>query len=283
MNLEFPIEEVRKRSLFLAMPCYGGNMAATTAHSLMQLSSMFVHYGISLKPYFLMNESLITRARAYCVDEFIRSDCTHMMFIDSDISFNPNDVVAMLALQSDESEYDVICGPYPKKTISWEKVKMGVDKGYADENPNALENLVGDFVLNTVNSGAIKLNEPVEVLESGTGFMMIRRKTFETYDAAYPHLKYLPDHVRTEHFDGSREIMMYFDTVIDPDSKRYLSEDYFFCQNVRKMGGKVWLCPWMRLGHLGSYMFGGSLVDLAQVGATATADISQLKKGKPKN
>ena len=105
---------------------------------------------------------------------------------------------------------------------------------------------------------------------------------FEKFKAAYPHLSYKPDHVRTEHFDGSREIHAYFDCVIDPKTKRYLSEDYMFCQYARDAGMKVWLCPWMKLEHQGTYVFGGSLVDLANLGVTATADVSMLKKKKKK-
>jgi hypothetical protein len=66
--------------------------------------------------------------------------------------------------------------------------------------------------------------------------------------------------------------MAYFDCIIDPKSKRYLSEDYMFCQWARNAGIKVWMAPWMRLQHMGSYFFGGSLADLANVGAAATAD-----------
>jgi hypothetical protein len=249
--------------------------------SIADLSSLCTQYGIQLQFYFLFNESLITRARNYCADEFLRSGATHLMFIDSDIGFSANDVIAMLALQSDESEYDVMCGPYPKKCISWEKIKMAVDKGVADEDPNVLEKFVGDYVFNPKNGqNEIAINAPVEVREGGTGFMMIRRSTFDKYKDAFPHLHYKPDHVRTDAFDGSREIMAYFDCIIDPESKRYLSEDYMFCYNVQKMGGKVWLCPWMKLQHVGSYVFGGSLADLASIGASATADVGKLKKGK---
>jgi hypothetical protein len=153
----------------------------------------------------------------------------------------------------------------------------------ADENPNNLEKYVGDYVFNPkTTQREIPLNQPIEVLEIGTGFMMIRRKTFEDYQKAFPHQWYKPDHVRTEHFDGTREIMAYFDCIIDPESKRYLSEDYMFCYNVQKMGGKVFFCPWMQLQHVGSYVFGGSLADLASIGASATADSSQLKHKKKK-
>lgn len=273
------MEEMRKRSLFIAAPMYGGQCTGLFAQSMGSLSMMCQAMGIQMRPFYLFNESLITRARNYCVDEFLRSGYTHLMFIDSDIGFNPHDVLSLLALADDESPYDVIAGAYPKKCISWEKIKHAVDKGVADENPEILSRFVGDYVFNlAAGTQTFNLNAPAEVMEAGTGFMMIRRKTFEMHDKAYPELLYKPDHVRTEHFDGTREIMAYFDCVIDPESKRYLSEDYFFCQNTRKAGGKVWMCPWMQLQHVGNYTFGGSLADLASIGASMTADGPSAKK-----
>ncbi len=280
-EIKVPIEELRKRKLFLATPMYGGQCAGMFARSVADLSALCVHHGIQLQMYFLFNESLITRARNYCVDEFLRSGADHLMFIDSDIGFNPNDVIALMAMQSEDSDYDVLCGPYPKKCISWEKIKQAVDKGIADEDPNILDRFVGDFVFNPkATTQSIPLGEPAEVLEGGTGFMMIRRSVFDKYKAEFPHLSYKPDHVRTEHFDGSREIMAYFDCIIDPVSKRYLSEDYMFCYNVQKIGLKVWLCPWMQLQHVGTFIFGGSLADLASIGASATADVDKVKRRK---
>lgn len=313
MEIKISVEELRKRKLFLATPMYGGQCAGMYARSVADLAAMCTNYGIPLQMYFLFNESLITRARNYACDEFVRSGATHMMFIDSDIGFDPNDVIAMLAMMSDDSPYDVMAGPYPKKCIAWEKIKKAVDKGFADKNPNDLERFVGDYVFNPKhNQTSIPIGEPVEVMEAGTGFMMIRRKTFEAFDKAYPFRSYRPDHVRTEHFDGTREIMSYFDCIIDRNfdfgdihkivqnladggnpeelkenakallereksaSKRYLSEDYEFCYNVAKMGMKVWFCPWMKLNHVGTYVFGGSLQDLAALGAPATADGGEL-------
>jgi len=280
-QIKVPVEQLRQRKLFLATPMYGGQCAGMFARSVADLAALCTQYGVQLQLYFLFNESLITRARNYCCDEFMRSGATHLMFIDSDIGFNPQDVIALLAIQDDASSFDVIGGPYPKKCISWEKIKMAVDKGVADEDPNRLEKFVGDYVFNPKSGQTqIPIGQPVEVSEIGTGFMMIRRRTFEKYQEAFPELSYKPDHVRTEHFDGSREIMAYFDCIIDPVSKRYLSEDYMFCYNVQKMGGQVWFCPWMQLQHVGTYIFGGSLADLASIGAAATADAGLLKRKK---
>ena len=139
MEINIELEELRKRKLFVAAPMYGGQCAGMFCRSTNDLSAMAVHYGIDLRFYYLFNESLITRARNYCVDEFMRSDCTHMLFIDSDIGFDAKDVMTLLALMDDESEYDVLCGPYPKKCISWEKIKQAVDLGVADDDEGVIE------------------------------------------------------------------------------------------------------------------------------------------------
>ena len=284
MEINIPIEDLRKRKLFLATPMYGGACAGMFTKSIADLSALCTNYGIPLQLYFLFNESLITRARNYCVDEFMRSEAEHLMFIDSDIGFNPHDVIALMALQAQEPDkYNIIGGPYPKKCISWEKIKLAVDKGLADEDPGNLDKYVGDYVFNPKqNTGSIAIGEPCEVLEIGTGFMMITKDACKKFVEAYPQYSYRPDHVRTEAFDGSREIMQFFQAEIDPKSKRYLSEDYWFCQKVQEIGLATWFCPWMRLQHVGSYIFGGSLADLAQIGASATADPEALKKKKKK-
>jgi len=283
MELQIDLTELRKRKIFVATPMYGGNCHGMYTKSTADLAKLGQAYGIDIKFFYLFNESLITRARNYCVDEFMRSDYTHLMFIDSDIGFDPNDVLTLAAMMDPDAEdaKHIMCGPYPKKTIAWEKIKVAVDKGFADEDPSVLENFVGDYVFNPAEGQTqVRIDEPVKVLEGGTGFMMVTKKAFETFQAAYPDYKYLPDHVRTKHFDGSREIFMYFQALIDERSKRYLSEDYMFCQWMRDAGEDTWMAPWMRLQHNGSYTFGGSLADLAALGASATADPEQIKNMK---
>ena len=284
MEIQIDLEQLRKRKLFVATPMYGGNCHGMYCKSTADLSKLCTHYGVEVKFFYLFNESLITRARNYCVDEFMRSDYTHLMFIDSDIGFDPNDVLTLLALmdtEDPENDKHIMCGPYPKKAISWEKIKQAVDKGFADENPGDLEKFVGDYVFNPAHGQSqVRLDEPVKVLEGGTGFMMVTKDAFNKFQEEYPDYSYIPDHIRTKHFDGSREIMMYFQALIDEKSKRYLSEDYMFCQWMQKIGVDTWMCPWMKLLHTGSYTFGGSLSDIAALGASATADPSLIKKMK---
>lgn len=267
MKFKVNIDKLRESGLYIGIPMYGGMCSGITTSSLIELTAMLTAYGIPFQRNFLFNESLIPRARNYIVDGFRRQDkLKTMIFIDADIGFDPKDVFAMMHLQL-EHDYDILCAPYPKKVISYEKMKTAVDKGFADEDPQNLENFVGDFVFN-LPKGVEKflIDEPQEVLESGTGFMMFNHNTLEKFLDFFPQYLYTPDHARTEHFNGSRKIGLFFHCEVDPKSDRYLSEDYWFCQKAREAGLKTWLCPWMKLHHAGSYVFKGDLRAIAAVG-----------------
>jgi hypothetical protein len=271
MKLEVTREQLSQKKLFIGMPCYGGQMMGMCAKSCLDLQGMCQQFGIESRFSFIFNESLITRARNYLVDEFVRSDFTHLLFIDSDIHFDPKDVIALLAIDK-----DVIGAPYPKKSIKWWAIKEAIIKN-PEIQASDLEKLVGDYVFNAVGgTGQFQVNEPCEVMEIGTGYMMIKRRVFDLFKATYPEKAYRPDHIGQQHFDGSRHIHAYFDCYIDRgpgmgQSERYLSEDYAFCQLCRKIPNpeapgenlKIWLCPWMRTHHIGTYAFTGDLPAVA--------------------
>jgi len=297
MQLEVSVEKLRKNKLFVATPMYGGMNHGMYSKSCLDLQALCANYGVECRFSFIFNESLITRARNYLVDEFLRAqNFTHMLFLDADIHFDPRDVIAMLALDK-----DVVGGPYPKKSIKWSAVREAVKRNPNIE-PGDMEKVAGDFVFNPApGTERFNVSEPIEVLEIGTGFMMIKREVFEKFEKHYPALRYKPDHVGQANFDGTRYIHAYFDTVIDskaanmnaellefikqnPDinlatiqefltnnssvlgkhySDRYLSEDYMFCQWWRNMGGQIWLCPWMRTHHIGTYAFNGDMPAVA--------------------
>lgn len=267
------IEKVKtlNHKVFVATPMYGGMSHGLYVISCLGLQSLMLANKVETKFSFLFNESLITRARNYLVDEFLRTDFTHLLFIDADIQFDPQDVLTLLALDK-----DIIGGPYPKKSINWDNIvnalKINPDLGAKD-----LECLIGSYVFNVdkdspIGRGEKKLliYDPTEVLEIGTGYMLIKRSVFERMKQELPNIQYRPDHAGQENFDGSRYIHAYFDTVIDTKDSvtgggtdRYLSEDYMFCQMWRKMGGKVHLCPWMKTKHVGTYAFTGDLASIA--------------------
>ena len=287
MKIEVQVQELRKKKIFIATPMYGGNCTGMFSKACIDLATMCANYGVETRFFFIFNESLITRARNYLVDEFLRAEgFTHLMFIDSDIHFDPRDVLSLAVLCDDDKP--IIGGPYGKKCIAWEKIRRAVDIGIADEEPDELAKFTGDFVFNPVlGTKEMKVNEPVEVLEIGTGFMMVKRDVFDDWKKAFPQFHYKPDHNRSQFFKGDRYIHAYFDTVIDNDaympggesggSDRYLSEDYMFCQLSRKIGKKIFLCPWMRLGHVGSYVFDGTMADLGRIDQANPYAMNNLK------
>jgi hypothetical protein len=123
MEIKVKIDELKKNKLLVATPMYGGMAHGMYVKACLDLQGLMTRYGVEVKFSFLFNESLVTRARNYLVDEFLRSDCTHLLFIDSDVHYNPQDVVAMMALDK-----DVIGGPYPKKAINWNNVAAAARK-----------------------------------------------------------------------------------------------------------------------------------------------------------
>ena len=266
MEIQVNVDDLKKNKLFIATPMYGGMAHGLYIKSCLDLQTTMTRYGIETKFSFLFNESLITRARNYLVDEFLRTDYTHLLFIDSDIHYSPQDIIALIALDK-----DIIGGPYPKKSINWSNVAETARK-HPNLEPRELENLVGEYVFNVVKgTKQFQVSEPLQVMEIGTGHMLIKRQVFDKMKEAYPMIRYKPDHVGQANFDGSRYIHAYFDTVIDSTdsitgggSDRYLSEDYMFCQMYRKIGGKIYLCPWVKTQHIGTYAFTGNMPAVAQ-------------------
>jgi len=260
LEIKIDIEQLRKNKIFIATPMYGGQCCGMYMKSCLDLQTIFQQYGIPSRFSFIFNESLITRARNYLVDEFLRTDFTHLLFIDADIHFNPQDIIAMLALDK-----DVIGAPYPKKAINWGNVALAA-RTHPELDPKELEAVVGDYVFNVVKgTEKFQVSEPLEVMEIGTGYFLVKREVFPKFAEAYPQLRYKPDHVGQKNFDGSRYIHAYFDTVIDPQSERYLSEDYMFCQWYRAIGGHIWLCPWVQTQHVGTFAFTGNMAKIADL------------------
>jgi hypothetical protein len=236
--------------VFVATPMYGGMCTGFYLQSMLALVSV-AKEKIELNCSFMFNESLIQRARNGLAHQFLQTDCTHLMFIDADIRFNPHDVMSMLA-----ADKDVICGLYPKKEINWQQVAISAANGVPWDQ---LKNHTGAMVVNLVGEQGqvvVPQNEPLEIVNGGTGFMLIKREVFE---ALRPFVAvYTNDVLDTAGTMKADEIYEYFPVMVEDG--RLLSEDFAFCTIVRKQGYKIYAAPWVKLGHYGSYLFEGSLI-----------------------
>ncbi len=220
-------------NIFFATPCYGGLLTDQFFLSMFRLQQQFMEKKIRFRITTLRNESLITRARNILTAMYLHSDCTHLMFIDADIEFDPESVFRMMMMDK-----DIITGAYPKKTLPIDYAINFKFKDIANKQVN-------------VDHGA------VEVLDASTGFFMIKRDVFEKMIIAYPDLHYKNDSSIDPIFNP--HCYAFFDTYLDKKDNRYLSEDYAFCRLWQNIGGKIWLDPKTKLNHVGSYTFEGNV------------------------
>lgn len=242
--------------IFIATPMYGGQCFGPYAQSLLGLQGVMAQMKITTTLSFMFNESLITRARNALTHNFLKTECTHLLFIDADIRFDPTQVPAMIT-----ADKDIICGVYPKKEINWPMVRRAIEQGAKDDD---LKYHTGSWVVNLANYAAevtVPIHQPAEVWQGGTGFMLIKREVF-TIMKPHCHI-YANDTVDTSgNIKTGDEIIEYFATSIEPGTRRLLSEDYHFCYNWRvKCNGKIHIAPWVNLAHMGTYFFEGRLME----------------------
>lgn len=235
--------------LFLSTPCYGGQCLQKYATSVIKLQIELIKNGIQLMLDTTENESLVHRARNVAVGRFMqKTDADVFMFIDADVEFAPDAVIRLV-----KSDHDVSVAVYPKKVVMWDQVKNAVENG--DERNMAM--LSSSLVANIGAAKRSVENGFVELLDGPTGFMAIKRRAFEKLEKKFPELNCKNDHQNRD-FDDYCAV---FDCMIDPDSRRYLSEDYAFCRRWQQCDGKIFADINTTLGHVGNLPFTGCLND----------------------
>lgn len=233
--------------LFLSTPCYGGLCLQAYAESLLNFQRLCAAKGIELYLDTTENESLITRARNISIARFLyKSDAEFFIFVDADVHFQAESLLRLV-----DSGHDVSVACYPKKVIMWDQAEAAVNNG----DDRTLQRLASSLVLNFKHERSEVVNGFTEVLDGPTGFMCIRRSVLEKmYEHYKDTLTCLNDH-QNKDLD---EYCAIFDCMIDPESRRYLSEDYAFCRRWQQIGGKIHADVTTVLGHVGNLRFIGS-------------------------
>jgi hypothetical protein len=225
-------------------------MSVAYAASALALQRNCIARGIDIQFNYRSGEALITRARADLAGEFLLSEASHLLFIDADIGFEPEQVFRLLAFDA-----DVTAAAYPLKTIDWDKVRKLAQKGRTD-----LETAVADYVLHFEGKGPMQArNDFVRVRYAGTGFLMIRRAAMVRLCEAHPELRYRPAQREADLRKDGTDRYALFECMIDPENHLYLSEDYAFCRRWRDLGGEIWLDLRSRLSHHGGFAFKGDI------------------------
>jgi len=257
---EEQLKYLRSVTIFIATPAYGGSTSSFYTQSMTQLFKIAGAYGINIGLETIANESLITRARNSILVDFLDSEFSHLFFIDADIEFNPMDVFRLVLHKK-----EVVSGAYPMKGLNWpnavgattaEEVAEKVIHYVINFHPDSLKKNTKDGVIN-VNL----VNGLLEVYDTGTGFLCITREAaLELIEAYGEEIKYTGDsHTVRDGVPVKEEKTFYalFDTSIDLETNRYLSEDYTFCRRWQHIDGKIWVDPTIVLNHVGMNVYRG--------------------------
>jgi len=209
------------RKIFFGLPAYDHKVSLKMALSLMAFAGVAKEHGIDISVGSLCGCSVVSRARNLIVQDFLETDCTDLMFIDSDINFQSEDVLRLMSWA----------------TVSGRDVVAGVPRTRDD-------NRVYIATLDTSDDGNVIMDNMglVRADRVATAFMLIRREVLVKLKEDHP--EWLCHDAKT-----GKHISSIFDFKNTPEG--YMGEDFLFCDRAREKGFGVWIDPTIKLGHMG--------------------------------
>jgi hypothetical protein len=213
--------------IMIALPCHGGIVNEATTMSLFNLGKLLVRNNVPHGLLTQANSSLITHGRSKCANFFINNtDNEYLFFLDSDIGFNPEDVLKLLSHNE-----DIVSGTYPMKTIP---IRYCVDVLEPEERKGNLLKIGGN----------------------GMGFVMIRRNVFIDIAQRFPYLKYTPSTKDSNYPPTEAEMNNSYHFFMEEKiGDSFASEDKSFFYRARMIGYTHWLDTTIKLRHVGSHVF----------------------------
>ena len=218
-----------KPSVFIAMPCYDSvkiNTMLSVIKLIQQLGKSGIEVGIHT-----MKSPLIHQARNYLTSVFLTTEYQYLLFIDSDVEFEPEAVVRMMVAKK-----NIVCTPYRVKSPDITKHVYTVEF----KDPKNI----------------LVLAEGLVEIEAGpTGLMLIDRKVFEKIIENRTDLKII--NKATPNVGKSHEF--YYNFFDFGFKKGYaMGEDVSFCRLVRDNDFKIYANIESPTSHHGGYAWKGT-------------------------
>jgi hypothetical protein len=214
------------KKLFIGLPAYDFKISVKMAIALAEFCVKAQQHGVSIQISNVSGCSVVSRVRNIIANEFLESQAEHLLMIDSDMTFNADDVFRMLAWNQTKP---IVAGV----GVARKKEKVYFSSLDQDEDNNIIMDRMG----------------LVKVKRVGTGFIMIQRNVFETMRDAHPEWKYMDQNT-------GKMLQSFFDFKSTPDG--YVGEDYVFCDRAHEHGFTAWVDPTIKLGHMGVMEYEGS-------------------------
>ena len=248
-----------KPHLVLGTPCFGGLVGQAYMLSVLELQRAAAG-AFDLDVVLLGGDAMIGRARSVVASRFLDTPgATHLLFVDADIGFAPEQVARLLRF-----DQDFAAAFYPLKRVDWDAVPRRVVAG------EPLREAGLSYVGTLCEGAELRVEQGfATALYAGGGFQLLKRVVFERLIAAHPELKFASTGAPNDLRPTSDALYALFEGAIADG--RYLSEDYAFCQRWRALGGTIWLDLASRLTHAGAQNFAGDTSRrLAGLGGDAT-------------
>ena len=258
--LEVSSDQARpKPIIYIGTPAFGCMLSIHYVASLLRLHALCTSKGIPLLVDMTGNESLISRCRSIMQRRFLLSEATHLLWIDSDIGFDPNSVLRLLEFVERHDGNRIAGCVYAKKGYMWPRLERAMkDPDFRGQED--LAQIAMDFNINIPDEGvAVDEHGYIPVLDLATGMMMSSRKVCEAVAAAHPELHCINDLQNALPADSDNTFVATYACMIDQKSRRFLSEDYSYSRRAQDLGFTVWADLCSPLSHTGNASYMGDI------------------------
>jgi hypothetical protein len=216
------------RHVWFALPAYTGTIHLGTMRSLMSEMLALADRGDRVVIFDEAGNADIRDCRAYIVAQFLASEATDLVFFDWDVVPERGSIVKLI-----DYPVDFVGAIYPQR-----KDPIDYSVQWIVERPN----LIPD-----AETGLL------EVMGIPAGCMRMSRAMLRKMVDAYPDTEFYCPAAPAEKawalFESARIGRVKF------------GEDFSFCKRWRDIGGKVWIDPEIKIGHVGYKTFYGCLGD----------------------
>jgi hypothetical protein len=222
---------------------------------LLEIQKEFMKKGNNVS--FLMHKSsLITQGRNLTVASFLETNADYLLFLDSDIAIGTHVIKKMI-----NADKDVICVPYPLKSIQWSKLKEKFEKGMI-KTMEDMETGGCTYPVRIPDTTDIDMkNGVIEITHAPAGCLLIKRSVFDELIKTYPDRKIKQKSVINGQYEEKQFYYNFFDTIHDKKTQTYMGEDFGFCKLWTGIGGKIFAVVDEYIMHVGEHQYIGRYMD----------------------
>jgi hypothetical protein len=261
-------------SITVYTPSLTGQFSYSYIGTVIALQRACIMNGVGFSWGTVVGSSILPTARNRCVDRFLRSEATHLFFLDSDVGVSAEDILTLAAL---DVEFSAI--PYSKRVVDYARAVDAV-QGIKNTNPRVLSSLLATPAFNMPFE---QEDVPAEYIPHGlvrathaaTGAMLLKRSVFEKMKAAGKAPEILEgisngQEAKALYGDGMNgtgplEPMNEYFSYSKDERGLFIGEDYNFCQTWREMGNDVWLKLTAKSVHVGEMSFEFDFLSMSQM------------------